>query len=108
MKSLIRIITGTMESGMIAILTISFVLLLSVLIVFEIVGRGTPIEWAESNATLNRLQRMYVLLESLNSNQRIGVLASISACHDGYTIAAVQHPLANRDTRTAALETQSS
>jgi signal transduction histidine kinase len=106
MKSLIRIITGTMESGMIAILTISFVLLLSVLIVLEIVGRGTPIEWAESNATLNRLQRMHVLLESLNSNQRAGVLASISACHDGYTITTVQHPQANRNTRTAALETR--
>jgi signal transduction histidine kinase len=104
MRSFIRIITGTMESGMIAILTISFILLLSVLIVLEIIERSTPIEWAESNATLSRLDRIHSVLENLNTDQRIGVLGSISACHDGYTMTAFKHPLIDRSTRTAALE----
>ena len=76
---------------MVAVLAISIVLVLSFLITFDVVDRKSPLEWAESTTTLNRLSRMQTVLENVNAERRSEVLRSLSGCHDGYTLTPQQY-----------------
>jgi signal transduction histidine kinase len=104
MKPLSRFLPKTIEGQMIAVLAISIFLLLSVLISFDFMERRSPIEWAESGATLNRLVRMQTVLESVSTERRGGLLQSLSGCHDGYTLTPKRFEPIDANDRTANLQ----
>lgn len=94
---------GTLEGQIIAVLAISLVLVLGALTAFDLMARDTPIEWAESGATLNRLSRMRTALESIDPKKRASFLRTISACHDGYTLTERAFEPVERNVGTNAL-----
>lgn len=103
MSWIIRLVPRTIEGQMIAILSVSLVLLLSALTILEIIERGTPIDWAESGATLSRVQRMHAIFEYIDAEKRVEFLHTISACHDGYTLTESRFTPVEFTPRTSAL-----
>jgi len=104
MNKLSQLAPDTLEGRMIAILGVSFVLLLGALVALEIAGRRTPLEWAGSNTMLDRLERMRTMLIAIDITQRASVMESISACHQGYTITASKFSSMDEPSRTSALK----
>jgi signal transduction histidine kinase len=88
---------------MVAVLAISILLMLGLLVTFDIVDRKSPLEWAESGATLNRLVQMQTVLENINAERRSEVLRSLSGCHDGYTLTAQQYKPLVTDAATSSV-----
>jgi signal transduction histidine kinase len=75
-----------MERQMIAILALSFAVLLAVLAALEIADQEDVVEWAQNDSTIARLGRMTTAVE-LASPERVGeLLAASSSCHEGYTL----------------------
>jgi signal transduction histidine kinase len=104
MKVLSRFLPKTIEGQLVATLGISIILLLGVLTTFDVMDRRSPIEWAESGATLNRLARMQTILENVSIDRRGSLLRSLSVCHDGYTLAAHRFEVVDVTEQTAQLE----
>jgi len=103
MSSLSRLVPKSIEGQMVAVLAISILLLLSALTTLDFVERKSTIEWAESNTTLNRLERMRAVLENVEASGRDGVLRVLSGCHDGYTLSARKFGPLNGNARTNAI-----
>ena len=103
MSFLSRMVPKSIEGQMFAVLAISILLLLSVLTALDIMDRKSTIEWAESNTTLSRLERMRVVLENVEVSGRGGVLRVLSGCHDGYTLSARRFRPLNGNARTNAI-----
>jgi signal transduction histidine kinase len=90
--SLSRLAPRTMERQMIAILALSFAVLLAVLALLEITDQEDVVEWAQNDSTITRLRRMTTAVE-LASADRIGeLLATSSSCHEGYTLTDAPFP----------------
>ena len=75
MSSLSRMVPKSIEGQMVAVLAISILLLLSALIALDFTERKSTIEWAETDTTLNRLERMRAVLENVDAIGRDGVLS---------------------------------
>jgi len=91
MNPLSRLAPNSIEGQMVAVLAISIVLMLSILVIFDIADRKSPLEWTESTVTLNRLSKMQTVLENVSAERRSEVLRSLSGCHDGYTLTTQQY-----------------
>ena len=91
MNPLSRLIPNSIEGQMVAVLAVSILLLLSFLVTFDLVDRKSPLEWAESTATSNRLMQMQTVMVNVSSERRGEVLRSLSGCHDGYTLTGQQY-----------------
>lgn len=76
----------TMEGQMLAILGVSFALLLAALAVLEVRDQEDVVEWAQNDATLSRLRRMKPAVELVSAERLPELLAVTSACHEGYTL----------------------
>ena len=70
MNPLSRLIPNSIEGQMVAVLAVSILLLLSFLITFDLVDRKSPLEWAESTATSNRLMQMETDMLNVSSERR--------------------------------------
>jgi signal transduction histidine kinase len=75
-----------MAGQMIAILALSFALLLAVLAVLEILDQEDVVEWAGNDLTVARLKRMRPAAELMSADQIGDFLAATSSCHEGYTV----------------------
>lgn len=76
----------TIETQMMAVLAGSFTLLLAVMAVFEFLEYDSVTEWARSEPTLNRLNRIVPIVESISEDQVTGFLMQSSHCHEGYVV----------------------
>lgn len=103
MSFLSRMVPKSIEGQMVAVLAISILLLLSALTGLDFMERKSTIEWAESNFTLNRVERMQAVLENVASGERESVVQVLSGCHDGYTLSARQFASLSGDARTIAI-----
>ena len=81
-----RITPKSMAGQMIALLAISFALLLTVLTILEVREQDDLLGWAESDFTLDRLRRMKPVLEILEPAQLGPFLEEASSCHEGYSL----------------------
>jgi len=81
-----RIMPQSIEGQMIAVLTLSFSLLLAMLAMLEIRDNKTVDEWVQSDFTINRLFRITSLIETISREERADFVAAISRCHDGYEL----------------------
>jgi len=93
-----------MATQMMAILSLSLLLLLTVMTLLEINDRDSALEWAERGSTLDRLRRMKPLLESLHPDQVANFLEFTSLCHEGYTVTEKPFPNLRPDPKTEALQ----
>ncbi len=100
MNPLSRFMPKSLEGQMVAVLGGSILLLLSLLVGLDLLDRKSPIEWADSSVTLNRLARMQAILENVSSERRAGLLGSLSGCHEGYTLTAQPYGPVSLDERT--------
>jgi signal transduction histidine kinase len=81
-----RLAPRTMERQMIAILGVSFAVLLAVLAVLEVLAQEDVVEWAQNDATLGRLRRMRPAAELIPADRLDDFLGVTSTCHEGYTV----------------------
>ncbi len=98
-----RFLPDTLEGRIVGILVFSFVLLLAAVISVEVADRRSAVEWAELDTTFDRLKRMHTVLESIPPNRRPSLLASVSVCHEGYTLSGHRYPVTETTARTEAL-----
>jgi signal transduction histidine kinase len=76
----------SMAGQMIAILALSFALLLVVLAALEALEQEDVVEWAESGTTLGRLRRMRPAAELIDPDRVDEFLRAAASCHEGYTL----------------------
>ncbi|MFT5501247.1 MAG: signal transduction histidine kinase [Woeseiaceae bacterium] len=95
-----RLVPKSIEGQLFAVVAIIILLMLSFLITIDLVDRRSPLEWAGSNVTLNRLTQMRTVLENVNADRRQAVLRSLSGCHNGYTLTAQQYDPIEVDSET--------
>lgn len=81
-----RLAPRTMERQMIAILALSFAVLLAVLAVLEVIEQEDVLEWAQNDSTIYRLRRMTAAVELAGPERATTFLAATSLCHEGYTL----------------------
>jgi signal transduction histidine kinase len=98
-----RFIPQSISGQMMAVLAVSFALLLSVLSVFEYLEYDNVIETAESDFTATRLSRIIPILESIKRDEVAGYLVRISHCHDGYEVSSAPYTDAHITDQTAAI-----
>jgi len=75
-----------MLGQMVAVLTLSFTLLLTILTIIELRDNRTVLQAAEDPSTLKRLLRIIPIIESAEPAIINQLLKSISSCHDGYSM----------------------
>lgn len=97
-----RLLPDTLERQMIAILAVSLVVLAGALTAIDLLGRATPLEWAQSASTLGRLQRISTILESVGPERQAELVGRLSQCHEGYTL--TPHPFGPIRTTSATQE----
>ena len=86
MKVLARLLPKTMEGQMIAILALSFALLLAVLAALEVLEQEDVVGWAQNEFTISRLRRMTPAVEFMDAGRIEEFLRATSSCHEGYTL----------------------
>lgn len=89
-----RLAPRSMEGQMIAILALSFALLLAVLAALEALEQEDVVEWARNDFTLSRLRRMMPAVEFMDTERIDDFLDVTSSCHEGYTL--TEEPFATR------------
>jgi len=90
MKLTYSTLTGTMVGQMALILISSFTVLLGVLSLLEVRDSHTALHSANDPSTLKRLKRIVPVMNSIKPSEAERFLASVSSCHDGYTLS--NHP----------------
>jgi signal transduction histidine kinase len=75
-----------MEGRMIAVLALALLGLFATLAIMEMLQHDTAVETASSGAPLERLQKLYKVLNGMESESVPGVLQIASSCHFGYTV----------------------
>lgn len=86
MKAFARLVPRTMEGQMIAILALSFALLLAVLAALEVMEQEDVVGWAQNEFTISRLRRMTPAIEFMDAERIEDFLRATSSCHEGYTL----------------------
>ena len=81
-----------MAGQMLAVLGLSFALLLAVLAALEVLDQDDVVEWARSEATLARLRRMKPAVELMSPDRVDDFLAVTSSCHEGYALTYAPFP----------------
>lgn len=71
---------------MIAVLALALLGLFATLAIMEMLQHDTAVETASSGAPLERLQKLYKVLNGMESESVPGVLQIASSCHFGYTV----------------------
>ncbi len=69
-----------------AVLGISFPILLAILAILEIRESNSATDWARSDFTIRRLTRVKPIIENLREDRVASYVDQISHCHNGYTI----------------------
>lgn len=96
----IHIIPKHIAGQMIAVLSVSFILLLGTMAMFEFLESDSAVETAESEFTTRRLARLLPILQSIPSDQMSTYLGRISHCHDGYGVSEAAYSALRFDSRT--------
>ncbi len=92
MSAFSRLTPRTMEGQMIAILALSFALLLAVLALLEALEQEDVVEWAQNDFTVSRLRRMVPAVEFMSPERAGDFLEATSSCHEGYTVTDAPFP----------------
>ena len=89
---------------MMAVLAISFSVLLGVLALFEALEYDNVQEWAQSDFTISRLARIKPIMESIRAEEISSFTSKISRCHDGYRMSNAPYAfdLVNDETKAIA------
>lgn len=89
-----------------AVLALSFSLLLAVLAMFEILENKGVDEWAQSDVTMNRLAGIKLVLENIRDEGKDNFIATISRCHEGYIVSEEPFSRGSQSEQTRAIATQ--
>ena len=81
-----RILPKTTTSQMMALLCVSYILLLAVLTLFEYLENNSVTDMALSESTYNRISRITPILMNMQDEEASSYLSQISHCHEGYTL----------------------
>ena len=98
-----RLLPTSMEGQMIGVVALALVGLLVVLILLELRAHDTAIEWANRPSTLDRVQKMLPVLESVDAAQIDHILEVASLCHSGFTVTRRPFAVHRTDEDTARL-----
>jgi signal transduction histidine kinase len=72
----------------------------------DLLARDSPLEWAQSEASIVRLARMRTVIENIEPGRRAGFAAAISSCHDGFTLTPQPFAPVSTSTHTATVGTR--
>ncbi|MEE9328680.1 MAG: HAMP domain-containing sensor histidine kinase [Parvularculaceae bacterium] len=81
-----RLVPQSIAAQMMAVLCVSFLLLLAVLTALEFLEYDNVADTAEGEFTTQRLGRILPILESIRGDDIETYLGRVSHCHDGYTL----------------------
>lgn len=87
-----RLYPDSMVGQMIAVLAVSFALLLAVMTALELSDHGGVGAWAKSDVTVARLRKLQHLLPHVRPDRLGAYLAAESRCHEGYATSATPWP----------------
>ena len=76
----------SIQGQMIAVLGVSFALLLAILTLIEIVENDDVIKWAKSDYTTIRLHNIINVLDHVDADKVENFISSVTRCHEGYTL----------------------
>ena len=81
-----RLAPTSLQGQMVAVLALSLAALFSTLMVLELIERRDAVETAESSHTLERLKRLYPLIERIPAPDLPAFIDIASSCHAGHTV----------------------
>jgi signal transduction histidine kinase len=81
-----RLAPRSIEGQWIAILALSFGLLLAVLAALEVLDQEDVDEWAQNDLTVARLRRVLPAVELMSAGTAEAFVRASSSCHEGYTL----------------------
>jgi signal transduction histidine kinase len=76
----------SMEGRMIAVLALALVALFAAVVVLEVRAHESPLETAQSAGTLERIRKLYPVLERIGAREIPDFLHIASSCHAGHTV----------------------
>jgi len=100
-----RLTPQNIAGQMMAVLFVSFALLLAVLTVLEFLEYDNVVDTAEGEFTTKRLGRILPILESIRDDETAVYLARVSHCHDGYTLSDAPDDTLRRTEKTDEIAT---
>ena len=103
MTLLRRFMPNSIEGQMMSVLALSFSLLLLVLALQEVLEYDDLTEWAQSEFTINRLNRVAPVVQSIRAEELNAFLARVSHCHEGYTISSTPYRFSAETEETQAI-----
>jgi len=89
-----------------AVLALSFSLLLAVLAMLELLQNKTVNEWARSDFTVSRLARLKPVIENIRDEEIAQFVETISRCHEGYSLSRGPYSGGDRSEQTQIIETE--
>ena len=79
-----RLTPNSMVGQMMAVLAVSFTVLLAIMTLIELSDHGGVAAWARSDYTVARLRNMQRVLPHIERERLAAYLAATSRCHEGY------------------------
>jgi signal transduction histidine kinase len=95
-----------MEGQMVAVLALSLFTLFAALMGLEAMQHDTALETAEGAATLDRLERLFPVLERIDAEDVPSFLDVASSCHAGYAVSDEPFAFDGTNAATARLESR--
>ncbi|RMB11714.1 ATP-binding protein [Eilatimonas milleporae] len=89
----VRLMPQNLEGRILAILVLSFGVLLGTLTVFEVLDQPGVVEVAETDRTLRRFKRVNRWASRLSERRLRRFVDRFSGCHSGYTLSAAPYPV---------------
>ena len=98
-----RLTPSSLEGQMVAVLAVSFAALLLALAVLEVLQHRSAVETAQSSLTLERLERLYPVLERVGEQDAPAFVDIASSCHAGHTVSDLPFRVERTTDETARL-----
>jgi signal transduction histidine kinase len=99
-----RLVPKSTEGQITAVLCLTLLVLFATMIALEFAEHDTPMETADSGATLERLRALAPVLDRLDAGSVEAVVSLVSSCHAGYSITRDRFPAERSTHETGQLE----
>jgi signal transduction histidine kinase len=91
---------------MVAVLAVALLALFAALMILEFVAHDSPIQAAEGSSTIDRLKRLYPVLEKVSERELPAFVDVASSCHSGYAVTDLPFRFDRTTEETSRLQTQ--
>lgn len=101
-----RLAPRSIAGQMMAVLGVSFTLLLTILAVFEYLEYDNVVETAQGDFTIKRLSRIKPVIDSIRDDEIANYLDRVSHCHEGYALSESPYDTVRKTDETQAIASE--